>query len=142
MFLSETVGSQSTSCVQSSVQSINSLLFFNDQCDHVTSTYRSQLQAMNRAQFAKTSKTNSVIYQCSYCFQTLKQWPHLQIKRFIKLNPDLKWILMMMIFFFHELLFFFFHEDTLTHSCRSLAENKIEQLPPGIFSDLSELRYL
>ena len=40
---------------------------------------------------------------------------------------------------FHE--FFFFLEDTLTHSCRSLAENKIEQLPPGIFSDLSELRY-
>ena len=139
MFLSETMGSQSTRCVQSSVQSINSLVFFNDQCDHVTSTYRSQLQAMNRAQFAKTSKTNSVIYQCSYCFQTLKQWAHLQIKRFIKLNPDLKWILMRLFYFMN---FFFFHEDTLTHSCRSLAENKIEQLPPGIFSDLSELRYL
>ena len=62
MFLSETVASQSTRCVQSSVESINSLVFFNDQCDHVTSKYRSQLQAMNRAQFAKTSKTNSVIY--------------------------------------------------------------------------------
>ena len=30
-------------------------------------------------------------------------------------------------------------EDTLTHSCRSLHTNKIEQLSSGIFSDLSEL---
>ena len=44
---------------------------------NVTSTYRGQLQAMTRGQFDKTSQTNSVIYKCSYCFQTLKQWLHL-----------------------------------------------------------------
>ena len=90
---------------------------------------------MTRGQF---DKTNSVIYKCSYCFQTLKQWLHLYIKRFIKLNPGLKWILMRLFFLMNYLC----HEDTLTHSCRSLHTNKIEQLSPGIFSDLSELREL
>ena len=61
-----------------SIWSINNLVFFNDQCDYVTSTFRGQLQAMTTGgQFDKTSKTNSVIYKCSYCFQTLKQWLHL-----------------------------------------------------------------
>ena len=59
MFLSETVAYQSTRCVQSSIQSINNLVFFNDRCDHVTGTNRSQLQAMSRGQFDKTSNTNN-----------------------------------------------------------------------------------
>ena len=74
----------------------------------------------------------------SYCIQTLKQWLHLQIKRFIKLNPDLKWILTRLFYFMNH----FCHEDTLTHSCRVMHTNKIEQLPPGIFSDLSDLKEL
>ena len=40
------------------------------------------------------------------------------------------------------LMHYLCHEDTLTHSCRLLHQNKIEQLPSGIFSDLSELRDL
>ena len=93
---------------------------------------------MTRGQFDKTSKTNSVIYKCSYCFQTLKQGLHLSIKRLIKLNLGLKWILMRLFYLMNHLC----HEDTLTHSCRVMYTNKIEQLPPGIFSDLSELREL
>ena len=65
---------------------------------------------MTRGQFDKTSKTNSVIYKCSYCFQTLKQWLQLLIKRFIKLNPGLKWILMRLSYFMNHLC----HEDTLS----------------------------
>ena len=61
---------------------------------------------MTKDQFDKTSKTNSVIYKCSYCFQTLKQWLHLQIK------PDLKGILMRLFYFMNHLC----HEDTLTNS--------------------------
>ena len=43
-----------------SIWSINNLVFFNDQCDYVTSTFKGQLQAMTRDQFDKTSKKNSV----------------------------------------------------------------------------------
>ena len=30
----------------------------------------------------------------------------------------------------------------ITYSCRYLQRNKIEELPPGIFANLTELRYL
>ena len=43
-----------------SIWSINNLVFFNDQCDYVTSTFKGQLQAMTRDQFDKTSKKSSV----------------------------------------------------------------------------------
>ena len=41
---------------------------------------------------------DSVSYKCSYCFQTLKQWFHLQItskftRRFITLNPGIQEVL-------------------------------------------------
>ena len=42
-----------------------------------TGTYRGQLQVMTRGQFDKTPEANSVIYKCSYRFQTQKQWLHL-----------------------------------------------------------------